>query len=79
MDTPYPSALIQNNLPDVIIPDHNVQPKFKAQASFVIKSEVLCYSLYLYHDEVRSDDLMKEFTIVFGMYTYGIIYQDPNV
>ena len=62
MDTPHPIALILKNFPEVIIPDHNIQAKLKAQASFVRKNGVLCYSLYLYLDEVRSDDLMKEFT-----------------
>ena len=59
MVTPHPSSLIQKNFPEVIIPDRNVQPKLKAQANFVIKIWVLCYSLYLYCDEVMSDDLMK--------------------
>ena len=62
MATPHPSTLRVNNFPELIIPDHNVQPKLKAQAGFVRNSLVLCPSLYLYHDEVRRYDLMEVFT-----------------
>ena len=52
----HPVTLRGNNFPEAIITDHNVQPKFKAQAGFMRNSVVLCPSLYIYHDEVSWDD-----------------------
>ena len=66
-------------MPEVIITDHNVQPKLKAQTGFVIKSVVLYPILYIYHDEVRKYDLMEELTGTIGRYTYGRIVQVTNV
>ena len=37
MDNPHPRNLRVNNFPEVIIPDHNVQTKLKAQADFFEK------------------------------------------
>ena len=79
MATTHPINLKGKNFPELIIPDHKVKPKLKAQTYFVIKSVVLCPSLYIYHDEVRIDDLMEEFTENFGLYTYGRIFQVNNV
>ena len=79
MATPHPRTLREKNFPEVIIPDHNVQPKLKAQTGFVRNIVVLCPSLYIYHDEVSRDDLMEEFTEIFGPYTYGRIVQVTNV
>ena len=62
MATPYNCTFRGNNLLEVIIPDHNVQPKLKAQTGFVRNIVVLCPSFYLYHDKERRDDLMEEFT-----------------
>ena len=62
MANPHTCALRVKKFPEVIIPDHNVQPKFKAQAGSVRNSVLLCPRLYLYHNEVRRDDLMEGFT-----------------
>ena len=59
MATTNPCTLRGNNIPEVIITDHNVQPKLKAQAGFVGKSVVLCPSLYVYHNKLRRHDLME--------------------
>ena len=79
VSTPHPRTLREKNFPEVIIPDHNFQPKLKAHAGFVRNIVVLCPSLYIYHDEVRRYDLIEEFTEIFGPYTYGRIVQVPNV
>ena len=79
MATIYPHTLTGSNLLEVIILDHNVQPKLKAYAGFVTNSVVLCPNLYLYHDEVSRYDLMAEFIEKIGPYTYGRIVQVPNV
>ena len=59
MDAPHPFNLIVKKLPEVTIPGHNLQPKLKTQAGFVINSVTLCPSIYLYHDKVRIDYLME--------------------
>ena len=59
MGTPYPNTLRVNYLPEEIITDHNVQPILNKQEGFVIKTAVLCPSLYNYHDEVRKYYLME--------------------
>ena len=50
MDTPHPRTFIRKNFPGVIITDHNVQPKLKAQEGFVRNSVLLFTILYIYHD-----------------------------
>ena len=62
MATPHLCTLRGNNFTGVIITYHNVQQKLKAQAGFVGKSVVFCPSLYIYHNKLRRDDLMEEFT-----------------
>ena len=79
MGTPYFRTLIKKNFPEVIIPDHNFQPKLKAQAGFVRNSVVFYPNQYIYHNELSRNDLMEEFTENFGAYTYGIIVQGYNV
>ena len=71
-DIPHPHALISKNLPGVIIPDHNVQPKLKSQEGLTKNSVVLCPRIYIYHDELRRHDLMEESMENIGPYTYGI-------
>ena len=58
MATTHPQILIGNTFTEVNIPHHNVQPKLKAQAGFVKNSMVLYPSLYIYNDDVMSDDLL---------------------
>ena len=62
MATPHPITLRGNQLEEVTIPYHNVQPKLKTQAGFARKSVVLFPSLNIYHDEVSRDYLMEKFT-----------------
>ena len=59
MATSHPRTLSGNNFPEVINPDHNVQPKLKAHAGFSRKSVLLSPVLNMYHDEVRRDNLME--------------------
>ena len=59
MAATHPCNFIGKTFPEVIIPDHNLQQKFKAQAGFMVISVVLCPSLYLYRYEVSRDDLME--------------------
>ena len=59
MANTHPNTLRVNQLPEVIIPDHNVQTKLNTQAGFLINILVLCPILYIYHDEVSRDDLME--------------------
>ena len=59
MDTTNSINLIGKNFPYVIIPDHKIQPKLKAQTGSVRNSVVLCPILYIYHDEVRKYDLIQ--------------------
>ena len=62
MATPFFHTLRGNNLPYVMIPDHNSQPKLNAQKVFGRNSVVLCITLYIYHCEVSRDDPMRKFT-----------------
>ena len=59
MANSHPRTLIGNKFSELIIPDHNVKPKWKAQAGFVRKSAVLCPIIYLYHGEVSRYYLME--------------------
>ena len=59
MSTSHPCNLRVNKISGVIVPDHNVQTKFKAQAGFLKNSMILYPSTYIYHDEVRRDELME--------------------
>ena len=79
MAAPHPCTLIGKKFPEVIIPDHNSQPKLKSETGFLRKSVVFFPILYLYRDKVSRDDLMEEFTETFGPYTYGRIVQVPNI
>ena len=62
MVTPHPCTLRGEQLPEVIVPDHNVQPKLKSQAGFVRNNAVLCHSIYLYHNEGGVYEPMEGFT-----------------
>ena len=59
MYNPHPSNLRVNQLPEVIITDHNITPKFKAQSNFVRNIVVFCINLYPYHGEVNIDELIE--------------------
>ena len=59
MASTHPRNLIGNKCPEVVITDHNVQPKLKSQAGFVRNSVLLCPRIYLNHNEVKRDDLME--------------------
>ena len=79
MAAPHTCILMGKKLPEVIFPDHNYQPKLKAEAGFVRKSVVFFSIQYLYHDKFIRYDLMKEFTEIFVPYTYGRIFQVHNM
>ena len=51
-------------LPELIIHDNsrNFETKFKSQTDFVRKSVVLCPNMYVYHNEMKRDALIREFT-----------------
>ena len=59
--------------------DINVKPKSKAHEGFVGKNVILCPNLYFYHDKAKRDDLMWEFSLAFGPYTYEIIVKVPII
>ena len=71
MTNPHPCTSRGNQLLDVIILDHNVRPKVKAQAGTVINSVALCPNLYIYDDEVRRYDLIVEFAYFFDLIPKG--------
>ena len=52
MASPNSLTLRGNQLPEVIIIDHNARPKLKSHTGFMKMSVVLCPSLYTYHGEV---------------------------
>ena len=79
MAAPHTCILMGKKLPEVIFPDHNYQPKLKAEAGFVRKSVVFFSILYLYHDKFSRYDLMEEFTETFGPHTYRRIVKVSNV
>ena len=62
MAAPHTCTLIRKKLPEVIFPDHNYQPKLKAEVGFVRKSVVFFSILYIYHDKLSRYNLMEEFT-----------------
>ena len=59
MASTHPRTLRGNKFPEVVITDHNVQPKLKSQEGLTKNSVVLCPRLYIYHDEVGRDDLAE--------------------
>ena len=58
--------------------DHNYKPRLKSNTGFVRNSVEVCPNIYVYHDEVKIDGLIADFTESFGNYMYGRIVQVPN-
>ena len=79
MAAPHTCTLIWKKLPEVIFPDHNYQPKLKAEVGFVRNIVVFFSILYIYHDKLSRYNLMEEFTKTFLLFNYGGIVQVPNM
>ena len=62
MAAPHTSIFMGKKLPEVIFPDHNYQPKLKAEVGFVRNIVVFFSILYIYHDKLSRYNLMEEFT-----------------
>ena len=59
MATLSPRTLRGKQSPEVIIYHHHYKPKFKSQAGFVIDSVALYPILFIYHDRIRRDGMVK--------------------